>query len=406
MKDKIKKNQVCEAIYRSIFKIAEDHTGNASYRKYFDKVLKDIFGIEGIVTTILMSGNQFKCIRKFMDDPEYQQFCQMMLREKDVSMIHDLVRVAYDAAQIANKPKKAISNKDIKSYRYLCKIYAQGIKTMRKKYKSTDSKKSYKSKYRDLDRKLKRNDTPYQFDLTSDNDDVEFDDLFSEDEDEDNEFEDGFDFSDLPINKVGKSIDTIDEDEFEDSDEDIMPQAQFQRYAMSIFERLLKHMEPEEDTKFVIPESSEEAYHMGISSENDPSDNIEKPIKESQKDTDFVKKDYNDMSREEIINEFNSSNSGTKEVSEFDKEDPKVPENENEIVTIIPGTPIEQIPKNTIFNLCDKLYYSDEDAKIHPVNKETKEIDHNTTIMNFPIASYSTDGSTLVSTTVCDKESK
>ena len=73
--------QLEEIIFGSIFAVADDETGNSSYRKYFDKVLKDIFGIDGIITTFMMSRNQFKAIHQMMNNPELKPFCQMMLRE-------------------------------------------------------------------------------------------------------------------------------------------------------------------------------------------------------------------------------------------------------------------------------------------------------------------------------------
>ena len=80
-KKKIEDRMLSQIIYRSIFDIIDDETGNPSYRKYFDKVLKDIFGIDGIITSMMLSTNQFKFIKKLLADNEYKAFCQMMLRD-------------------------------------------------------------------------------------------------------------------------------------------------------------------------------------------------------------------------------------------------------------------------------------------------------------------------------------
>ena len=147
--------QIVNIAYQLIFEIVEDETGHASYRRYFDKVLKDLFGLEDAITTFLMSTNQFKCLKKMMNDPDSKPFIQMLLKDEDVKTLYDLVRVAYDSMQIYNKPKKNVTSKDIKAYRYLTKLYAQGIKALRKKYKVEDiGKKEYKHKYSELDRSL------------------------------------------------------------------------------------------------------------------------------------------------------------------------------------------------------------------------------------------------------------
>ena len=181
--------QLEEIIFGAIFEVADDETGNSSYRKYFDKVLKDIFGIDGIITTFMMSLNQFKAIHQMMNNPELKPFCQMMLREEDVKILHDMVRVAYDAAQIALKPKKRVSSGDIKAYRYLTKLYTEGIKTLCKKYgQGKSEKKKYKDKYSSLSSMLGKKTNPsYNLSL--------MDELY-EDDDPSNIFEDEEDLVD------------------------------------------------------------------------------------------------------------------------------------------------------------------------------------------------------------------
>lgn len=375
-KDKVSDRKLVEIIYRSVFNIIEDETGNASYRKYFDKVLRDIFDMDGVITTLLMSGNQFKYIKKLLNNPDYKQFCQMLLRDDDIKAVHDLVRVAYDAAQIANKPKKSISSRDIKSYRYLTKLYTQGIKALRKKYKcNADSKKAYKTKYANLDAMLGNNHkSNYMYDLGTLDDDESFGDLFEdddEDEEDDSQFDpmNGFDLDDLPsrfvINKNAewtpprRNLMILDGDDpnlslyedFEDSEEnissdkEIMPPEQFQRYAMSIFERLLNKMENEDNPQEIetlpsnpineeynipievsksqiIPESSEEGENNSVEdSDNSDSILIDTPsltptedIQSNQDTTEpqesgVQKKPYDEMTREECINEFNDISS-------------------------------------------------------------------------------------------------
>ena len=277
-KKKIEDRMLSQIIYRSIFDIIDDETGNPSYRKYFDKVLKDIFGIDGIITSMMLSTNQFKFIKKLLADNEYKAFCQMMLRDEDVRSMKDLVRVAYDAAQIANKPKKRVSTNDIKAYRYLTKLYIKSIEAMRKKYKTDkSSKKAFKQKYSDLNKMLGRSiKDPYHYDLgySDDDNDESFGNLFEE-EDDDDQFDpmNDFDLEDLPAqftidsqddwNPPKKSTKIIDgdesnlhiyndSDEYEDKDTEespIMPEGQFQRYSMSIFEKLLEHLENEKNAQ-------------------------------------------------------------------------------------------------------------------------------------------------------------
>ena len=195
--------QLEEIIFGAIFEVADDETGNSSYRKYFDKVLKDIFGIDGIITTFMMSRNQFKAIHQMMNNPDLKPFCQMMLREEDVKILHDMVRVAYDAAQIALKPKKRVSSGDIKAYRYLTKLYTEGIKTLRKKYgQGKSEKKKYKDKYSSLSSMLgKRTNPSYNLSLMDElyEDDDPSSIFEDEDDEDDSQFDmENFDLDDLP----------------------------------------------------------------------------------------------------------------------------------------------------------------------------------------------------------------
>lgn len=266
-KNKIKAGRLSTIIYREIFDIIDDETGHPSYRMYLDKVVEDIFEIEDVGTGFMMAANQFKFIKRLINDPESKALCQLLLRNEDVKALHQLVRVAYDIAQIANKSKKKITTKDIKSYRYLTDLYTKSVKKLRKKYKIDycESKKAYQNKYSELDKlagggKVK---TPYyEF---SDNDYFEDDDNESLeayiDEDED-EYDDeiGFDITDLPTKFVVKDsskkskknhlvldgdnekVELYDEEEDDDDDEEedgVMPQAQFQKYTLSLFEILI-----------------------------------------------------------------------------------------------------------------------------------------------------------------------
>ena len=366
--------QLEEIIFGAIFEVADDETGNSSYRKYFDKVLKDIFGIDGIITTFMMSRNQFKAIHQMMNNPELKPFCQMMLREEDVKILHDMVRVAYDAAQIALKPKKRVSSGDIKAYRYLTKLYTEGIKTLRKKYgQGKSEKKKYKDKYSSLSSMLGKKTNPsYNLSL--------MDELY-EDDDPSNIFDDeddsqfdmeNFDLDDLPTqfmistddlwkppSKSKKLIidssypelalryvnDEEDEDEDEEtsdssqasqSDEDlIMPEGQFQRYALSIFEKLLQGLEKKNDADENSMEDKEATIMEEGSTPNpDPEvsvDDTSNPeidvtnelvnnqpeipvlpdtiVGTSEDSVILTPKDYQSMTREECINEFNK-NSG------------------------------------------------------------------------------------------------
>lgn len=367
--------QLEEVIFGAIFEVVDDETGNSSYRKYFDKVLKDIFGIDGVITTFMMSRNQFKTIHQMMKNPDLKPFCQMMLREEDVKILHDMVRVAYDAAQIALKPKKRVSSGDIKAYRYLTKLYTEGIKSLRKKYgQGKSEKKKYKDKYSSLSSMLgKRSNPTYNLSLMDelyDDDDPSniFDD---EDDEDDSQFDmDNFDLDDLPTQFMistddlwkppskGKKLiidssypelalryvgdDEDDEEESESSqgsqsdEELIMPEGQFQRYAMSIFEKLLQglekkneadenSMEDKETTDMeegIIPDPDPEVP-FDDTSKSEPSvtndlvnKELEKPallagsiVGTSEDSIILTPKDYKNMTREECINEFNK-NSG------------------------------------------------------------------------------------------------
>ena len=388
---KANNQQIINVAYQSIFEIVEDETGHASYRRYFDKVLKDLFGLEDAITSFLMSTNQFKYLKKLMNDPDSKPFIQMLLKNEDVKTLYDLVRVAYDSMQIYNKPKKNVTSKDIKAYRYLTKLYSQGIKTLKKKYKVEDiGKKEYKHKYSELDRFLGGKasyKTPYyNLDYLDDNDE-DFGDLYEDDDDEeDDQFDPNsdFDLSDLPPKFViGENphkshkksslildgddddislYDDSEDDEDEDSDEDVMPQKEFQKYAMSIFEKLLDKLETDDMSRFNTndvsnsiepnwtPIDSEDAAkmncenlkHLKTNDEVVNSDDTWRPYYKDENglchpfnsdtgkvvmDTTipFIKvankeeeksdnsepekpKSYKEMTSEEIINEFNSSN--------------------------------------------------------------------------------------------------
>ena len=366
--------QLEEIIFGAIFEVADDETGNSSYRKYFDKVLKDIFGIDGIITSFMMSRNQFKAIHQMMNNPELKPFCQMMLREEDVKILHDMVRVAYDAAQIALKPKKRVSSGDIKAYRYLTKLYTEGIKTLRKKYgQGKSEKKKYKDKYSSLSSMLgKRTNPSYNLSLMDElyEDDDPSNIFEDEDDEDDSQFDmENFDLDDLPTQFMistddlwkppskGKKLiidssypelalryvgdDEDDEEESESSqasqpdEELIMPEGQFQRYALSIFEKLLQGLEKKNEAnensiedkeatdmeESIIPDSDPEASVDDTSnSEVDvTNDLINRQTEESVLPSTIVgtsedsviltPKDYQSMTREECINEFNK-NSG------------------------------------------------------------------------------------------------
>ena len=364
--------QLEEIIFGAIFEVADDETGNSSYRKYFDKVLKDIFGIDGIITSFMMSRNQFKAIHQMMNNPELKPFCQMMLREEDVKILHDMVRVAYDAAQIALKPKKRVSSGDIKAYRYLTKLYTEGIKTLRKKYgQGKSEKKKYKDKYSSLSSMLgKRPNPSYNLSLMDElyEDDDPSNIFEDEDDEDDSQFDmENFDLDDLPTQFMistddlwkppskGKKLiidssypelalryvgdDEDDEEESESSqasqsdEELIMPEGQFQRYALSIFEKLLQGLEKKNEADENSMEDKE-ATDMEEGNISDPDPEVpfdDTPKSESIVTNDLVNKqteesvlpstiigtsedsvtlkDYKNMTREECINEFNK-NSG------------------------------------------------------------------------------------------------
>ena len=364
--------QLEEIIFGAIFEVADDETGNSSYRKYFDKVLKDIFGIDGIITSFMMSRNQFKAIHQMMNNPDLKPFCQMMLREEDVKILHDMVRVAYDAAQIALKPKKRVSSGDIKAYRYLTKLYTEGIKTLRKKYgQGKSEKKKYKDKYSSLSSMLgKRPNPSYNLSLMDElyEDDDPSNIFEDEDDEDDSQFDmENFDLDDLPTQFMistddlwkppskGKKLiidssypelalryvgdDEDDEEESESSqasqsdEELIMPEGQFQRYALSIFEKLLQGLEKKNEAD---ENSMEDKEATDMEEGNIPDPDSEVPFDNTPKSESIVTndlvnkqteesvlpgtitgtsgdsvtlKDYKNMTREECINEFNK-NSG------------------------------------------------------------------------------------------------
>ena len=377
-KKELSNKQLEEIIFANIFQVVDDETGNSSYRKYFDKVLNDIFGLSGVITTFMMTPNQFKAIHKMMNDPELKPFCQMMLRENDVNILREMVRVAYDAAQIALKPKKSVSSGDIKAYRYLSKLYTEGIKTLRKKYgQSKSEKKKYKDKYTSLSSMLGKKTTPtYNLSLLDDSDD-DFTDIFDDEDDEDDSRFDmnEFDLDDLPtrfmisnddlwkppVDDEGesdrKSFKYVSDDDTEDTEDEnltykssedlVMPEGQFQRYAISIFERLLQGLDKKNEADensmnnreatdmedSIIPDPDpelpfeESAQSDSIVTNGLVNNQIEIPSLQSTsivgtshdsvtlEEIDPPTKDYKDMTREECINEFNK-NSGVAPKSE------------------------------------------------------------------------------------------
>lgn len=360
-KKNLSNKQLEEIIFAAIFEVADDETGNSSYRKYFDKVVNDIFGLNSIITTFMMTPNQFKSIHKMMKDPELKQFCQMMLSDKDIKIVKEMVRVAYDAAQIALKPKKSVSSGDIKAYRYLTKLYTEGIKTLRKKYgQSKSEKKKYKDKYSTLSSMLGDNKSPdYSLSFLSDIDDDYLDIFDDEDEDdEDEEDEDvhfsksDFDLDDLPSRfMVSRSdlweppvikdkiyypiLNHAENEDNKKSDDLIMPEGEFQRYALSIFEKLLQGLEKKNEANENSIEDKEATdMEEGIIPDSDPevsvdntsnseigvtNDLVNRQTEESVLPSTIVgtsedsviltPKDYQSMTREECINEFNK-NSG------------------------------------------------------------------------------------------------
>lgn len=370
-KNKIKADKLSVIIYRELFDIIDDETGHPSYRKYLDKVVNDIFEIEAVGTGFMMATNQFKYIKKLINDPESKELCQLLLRNDDVKALHQLVRVAYDIAQIANKPKKKITTKDIKSYRYLTELYTKSVKKLRKKYKTDycESKKSYKNKYSELDKlagggKFK---TPYyefsDSDYFEDDDYESLEDYIGTDEEEyDDEI--GFDISDLPTKFIVKDsskkskknhlvldgdnekVELYDEDSEEDEEEDgVMPQAEFQKYTLSLFEMLIDRInnpqsEEKESGHTLIIDHSDDV-DPGFYQPIPPVDYIGDPYPVSESTSsasDIIavettidsqdklesdstsnaqiygeKKDYDEMTTHELITEFNNSQASSKD---------------------------------------------------------------------------------------------
>lgn len=406
-KKKIEDRMLPQIIYRSIFEIIDDETGNPSYRKYFDKVLKDIFGIDGIITSMMLSTNQFKFIKKLLNDSEYKAFCQMMLRDEDVKSIKDLVRVAYDAAQIANKPKKRVSTNDIKAYRYLTKLYTKGIEAMRKKYKTDkSSKKAFKQKYSDLNKMLGKSvKGSYHYDLgySDDDNDESFGDLFEDDETEDDQFDpmNDFDLGDLPAqftidskddwNPPKKSTKIIDgeesnlhiyEDPDEDEDEDtgdtpIMPEGQFQRYSMSIFEKLLEHLENEKNAQKI------DISNLSPVFSDDQINWCSSPVDENGIRSPFMMKDGRIYHNEGGFN-IDGSKIVTGETgctNKFDEGEP-IFTKETPVIEI---DDLNKIPFKEFYKLKDQdgIYFTDEDGN-HCVDTNNGVIDYNTTVIFNP----------------------
>lgn len=402
-KKKIEDRMLSQIIYRSIFDIIDDETGNPSYRKYFDKVLKDIFGIDGIITSMMLSTNQFKFIKKLLADNEYKAFCQMMLRDEDVRSMKDLVRVAYDAAQIANKPKKRVSTNDIKAYRYLTKLYIKSIEAMRKKYKTDkSSKKAFKQKYSDLNKMLGRSiKDPYHYDLgySDDDNDESFGNLFEE-EDDDDQFDpmNDFDLEDLPAqftidsqddwNPPKKSTKIIDGDEsnlhiYNDSDEyedkdieesPIMPEGQFQRYSMSIFEKLLEHLENEKNAQRI------DISNLSPVFSNDQINWCTSPVNENGAKFTFMMKDgeiyHNDSGFNADGTKIDNEKIGY--TNKFDEDEP-IFTKETPVVEI---DDLNKIPFKEFYKLKnqDGIYFTDEDGN-HCVDTIHGIIDYNTTVI-------------------------
>lgn len=364
-KRKVTKANLTAIIYKSIFNIANDNTGHASYRKYFDKVINDIFDYEGLITEFMMSQNMHNCIEDMLKDSDMHQFCQMLLREEDVNTVKDLVRVAYDAAQIANKPKKCISTSDIKSYRYLMDLYFKGIKAMRKKYNNfNDNKKIYKTKYSSLNATLNhkhKSKDNYEFNLfyDDDEDDESFDDIFVDDDEDEDESFDGIEEFDTDFENMIPTDDRIDNMTnanafhrmiFDTSgdiptentlrpevcyDEGFMSQADFQKQMIIFFDSIDRRLENVEtnitpqvinrycngDTDTNITNTSiddiidynatVENYHADtVQIASDEKIHTEVSMEDAAEESTQAKS-YDNMTREECINEFNSITSTT-----------------------------------------------------------------------------------------------
>lgn len=306
--------------YQVIFDILEDETGHPSYRKYLDKAINDIFGLDSVGTRVLMAHNQFKVIKRIIKDPDAKAFCQMLKHKEDIKALDELVHVMYDAVQIANKPKKRLTSKDIKAYRYLTDLYTKGVKKLRKKYKAKyeDNKKSYKTKYSNLNRFVGNRyyGTPhYQFDDFEDNLDESLESLF-DDEDDDNDdinlhqikyFEIHSDTS--PLRKTqyvydGNRGDYVFAENC--ADEEIeSPEA-------AIKEEFVNSLNENNKVKSLIEQfNSIEYKDEPIEQSLVDSNNIEEPVQLDTKtvESNDVTKEYDNMTTEELITEFNDTNS-------------------------------------------------------------------------------------------------
>ena len=242
---------------------------------------------------------------------------------------------------------------------------------------------------------------PYHYDLgySDDDNDESFGNLFEE-EDDDDQFDpmNDFDLEDLPAqftidsqddwNPPKKSTKIIDgdesnlhiyndSDEYEDNDTEespIMPEGQFQRYSMSIFEKLLEHLENEKNAQRI------DISNLSPVFSNDQINWCTSPVNENGAKFTFMMKDgeiyHNDSGFNADGTKIDNGEIGY--TNKFDEDEP-IFTKETPVVEI---DDLNKIPFKEFYKLKnqDGIYFTDEDGN-HCVDTIHGVIDYNTTVI-------------------------
>lgn len=170
----------CRRFIMSLQALIRDANGGLGYRQYADKVIEDISGLTKFTTKILASSNPLLAAQRIMTHPASKDLARIFYDpscQRTYQALNDLVVCYYQAAQLALKPKRERTDRDIRAWKYLRKLYRNGVDTIRENYGyNRSAKKMYKEQFSDL-RNYTRGSTHSSllFNLDSD-DDEDFDD--------------------------------------------------------------------------------------------------------------------------------------------------------------------------------------------------------------------------------------
>ena len=203
---------LAQKFLKLITDLATDSDGSIGYRKYADKVLEDITGLQGVVTKVLSAEVPTQAASRVINHPYSHNILIMLMDEDDFNALNELSVVAHEAYVLSMTTRKNRTKQTQKAYNYLLHLYRDGIEALREKYKYSQSiKKRFKSQFDGLSKYLDRpnygNHTGHYY---TDDDDDDYDDyLYDADEDDDDDDVDETDYRRFQKRPMSRDMEEI-----------------------------------------------------------------------------------------------------------------------------------------------------------------------------------------------------